>query len=182
VQINDEVHRLYQNCTVIENLTVALGDPLKKPRRKKVQTYLKGQPDSVVEVRQEEATAITEAKLPEPEAPQVTESDNTFDVFLSPKRGSFEGEGAKWSFRKGGRQGEVIQANIKDADFLHKLGTGEYRLSGNDILKVQLHEKQRIVGNDLHTTNDILKVLQYKPAPRGRFPKQVNMFDDHTME
>ena len=182
VQINDQVHRLYQNCAVIENLTIALGEPLKKPRRKKVQTYLKGQPDSVVEVRQEEAKAITEAKAPEPEAPAVAESENTSEVFLSPKRGSFEGEGGKWSFRKGGRQGEVIQANIKDTDFLHRLETGEYRLSGNDILKVQLHEKQRLVGTDLHTTNEILKVTDYKPAPKGRFPKQTSLFDEHKKE
>lgn len=79
-----------------------------------MQTYVKGQSNSVVEVRQEEAKAIIEAKVPEPETPQVTESDNTFEVFLSPKRGSFEGEGTKWSFRKGGGQGDVIQANIKD--------------------------------------------------------------------
>ena len=86
--------------------------------------------------------------------------------FLAQKRGSFEGEGGKWSFRRGGRQGEVVQANIKDTDFLHKLQTGEYRLSGGDLLTVELKEKQKVVGSDIHTTNEILKVIHYEPAPK----------------
>jgi hypothetical protein len=47
---------------------------------------------------------------------------------------------------------------------------------------VQLHEKQRVIGTDLHATNEILKVTDYKPAPKGRFPKQTSLFDEHKKE
>jgi hypothetical protein len=160
------------------NLTVVYSEPLKKDRRTKVESYVKGDPETRVEVAREDAKAIEEAKPLPVEPSKPAETDHTFDVFLSPKRGSFEGEGAQWSFRKGGRHGEVIQANIKDTDFLRKLETGEYRLSGNDILKVRLQEKQKVVGTNIRTTNDILRVLEYRQAPVDG-SGQINLFEEN---
>ena len=177
MQINGTVQSLYQNSTVVQNLTLVYSEPLKKPRRKKVQSYVKDDASTVVEVPAQEAQILAET-MPLPLAEPGTgeqETENTSIIFLSPKRGSFEGEGAQWSFRKGGRQGEVLHANIKDKDFLHKLETGEYRLSGGDVLKVEMREKQRVVGSDIKTTNDILRVLDYRPAPINPVPKQATL-------
>ena len=176
VQINGNVQNMYQNSTSVQNLVVVYNEPLKKPRRKTVQSYINRQKkETLVEFTSKDVPALEEAKpLELPSPPQSEqEVENTNVVFLRPKRGSFEGESSKWSFRKGGRQGEVVQANIKDTDFLHKLESGDYRLSSNDVLKVELKEKQRLVGSDLRTTNEIVKVLDYKPAPPS--PKQATM-------
>jgi len=137
-----------------------------KSGRKKVQSCLKQDRAAMVEVTQSDVKAICGARaLPPPVPEQVQESENINVVFLTPKRGSFEGEASKWSFRKGGRQGEVVQATIRDTEFLGKLERGEYRLTGGDVLKVELKERQRVVGADIKTTNEILKVLHYQPAP-----------------
>jgi hypothetical protein len=171
MQINAPVQNLYQNSTIIHNLNVVYGDPLKKPKRKKVQSYLKNDKETLVEVAPTDQPALREAKpLTAPNAEPEQETENTSVVFLRPKRGSFEGEASKWSFRMG--QGEVLQANIKDTDFLNKLERGEYRLSGSDVLKVELKQRQKVVGNDIKTTNEIIKVLEYKSAPN-----QSTMFD-----
>lgn len=176
VQINAPVQNMYQNSTIIHNLTVVYNEPLKKPKRKKVESYIKGKKkETVVEFTANDVPALTDAKplsLPSAEA-AAQETEYTNVVLLMPKRGSFEGESSKWSFRKGGRSGEVLQVNIKDTDFLHKLETGEYRLSPNDLLRVELKEKQKLVGSDLRTTNEIVKVLEYRSAPPA--PKQTTI-------
>jgi hypothetical protein len=172
-EINGGVQNLYQNCIFPNNLTVIYGDALDSPKRQKVKSFIKGEEDSAVEITKEYATALRD--IPAPPVDEITEqgAEHTDIVFLNPKRGSFDGEGDKWSFRKGGKQGEVIKANIKDQLFLEKLGSGEYRLNGGDVLKVQLHEKQKVRGNQIRTTNDILRVLEYKPAPNS--PKQTTI-------
>jgi hypothetical protein len=131
-QINAPVQNLFQNSTVIQNLNVIYSEPLKKSKRKKVQSYLKSEKEqTLVEFTPGDTPALQDAKPFEPASPvdQDQEVEHTNVVFLRPKRGSFEGESSKWSFRKGGRHGEVLQANIKDSAFLAKLENGEYRLS-----------------------------------------------------
>ncbi len=171
IEINGGVQNLYQNCVFPSNLTIIYGNALDKPKRQKVKSYLKGDDESVVEVTKDDVPALKEIPAPPVDAEPEESIEHTDVVFLNPKRGSFEGEGDKWSFRKGGRQGEVIKANIKDECFLKKLVNGEYRLNGGDVLKVELHEKQKVVGNQIRTTNDIVRVLDYKPAPNG--PRQA---------
>lgn len=179
-EINGPVQNVYNNPVITDNLTIIYANAFQKPSRDKVQSFIKGDCDSLVEVTKEMASDIKEAPMPEPPEvnPEVTEHTNV--VFLNPKRGSFEGEGDQWSFRKGGKQGEIIRANIKDQSFLDKLGSGEYRLNGGDVLKVQLHEKQRVVGSSIRTTNEIVKVLDYKEAPNR--PTQRPLFDDRQVD
>jgi hypothetical protein len=168
LQINGPVQNMYQSSVIAQNLTLVYNEPLRKATRKKVQSYIKSErKETLVEFTQEDMPALLEAKPLELLQSSQTEQEveHTNVVFLRPKRGSFEGESSKWSFRKGGRQGEILQVNIKDQDFLNKLESGEYRLSANDVLKVELKERQKLVGSDLRTTNEIVKVLEYNPAP-----------------
>lgn len=172
--IDASVNIVLNNPTITGDLTQIFA-PLDKAHREKIQSFIKGDDESRVEVTRQEAPALKEIALPVPANETPRESEHTNVVFLNPKRGSFEGEGDKWTFRKGGRQGEIIKANIKDQKFLQELVSGEKRLNGGDVLTVELHEKQKVVGSQIHTTNDILKVLDYKPAPNG--PKQTSLFD-----
>ncbi len=174
-EINGPVQNVYNNPIIASNLTIIYVNTLEKPNREKVQSYIRGDNDSLVEITKDDAPALREIPpIPvEDGQPEVVEHTNV--VFLNPKRGSFDGEGDRWSFRKCGKQGEIIKANIKDQGFLEKLESGEYRLNGEDVLKVELHEKQKVAGSQIQTTNDILKVLGYKPAQNG--PKQTSLFD-----
>jgi hypothetical protein len=173
--ITAPVERVYNNSIIANNLTVIYGNTFEKPGREKVRSFIKDDPESVVEVTKQDAPALKD--IPPSPTTDCTpeEAEHTYVAFLNPKRGSFDGEGDKWTFRKGGRQGEIIKANIKDSGFLEELASGEKRLSGGDLLKVELHEKQRVVGSQIRTTNHILKVLDYKPAPPS--PKQRSLFD-----
>lgn len=174
---------MYHNSIIVQSLTAIYNEPLRKPSRKKVQSYIKSErKETLVEFTPTDVPALAAARpleLPQ-SADSEQEVEHTNVVFLRPKRGSFEGESSKWSFRKGGRQGEVLQVNIKDQDFLNKLESGEYRLSANDVLKVELKERQKLVGSDLRTTNEIVKVLEYKPAPPSQKQTSLDLDRDGT--
>lgn len=91
--------------------------------------------------------------------------ENTTEVYLNPKRGSFEGEANSWSFRRGANR-DIITATFKDEAFLNRLKVGEIRLFSNDLLKVKLLERQHIFGQEIQGSQyEISEVIEYKKAP-----------------
>ena len=70
-------------------------------------------------------------------------------------------EGKQWSFVRGK---EVISANVKDHQCLDDYKKGVFRLHHTDILKVRMVERQRIKHRKVHTTYDIVEVLDYIPG------------------
>ena len=99
--------------------------------------------------------------------------ENVSSVWLNPHRGPFSGEPGSWWFTRGG--GKPFTATIKDGGFLDSYGQGEPRLNAEDLLEVQLLEKQRVSADGTLTTSyAILKVTNYRPGAKKQrlpFPK-----------
>lgn len=165
--VNDDIHQLIQNPRVRNSLYDTFARPLEQARVKAVKSFLKGnKKDSARTVAKEEADAISHFARTEP-PPLVEAGADTAEresvVLLNPKRGSFDGEGGRWSFRRGDA---TITATMKDRVFLEKQARGDYRLHGADLLRVRLVEKQRLSGTEVNVTYEIPEVLEYRPGPK----------------
>jgi hypothetical protein len=160
VTVNMAVHQLVQDNSVNNALINVYVQPLEKEEISEVKTYLRNNEGSAVSVPKEERESIrafvTNAA---PGAKETVKEVILPDVFLNPKRGSFDGDPRDWSFRRGE---EVITATIRDEGFIAKCATGEYRLNHHDLLTVDLLERQKVVGTRVQKpTYEILKVKQY---------------------
>jgi hypothetical protein len=63
VQINGAVQNMYQNSTIVQNLTIVYSEPLRKPKRKKVQSYIKQErKETLVEFTSNDMPALEDAK------------------------------------------------------------------------------------------------------------------------
>ncbi len=179
VTINGKVHRLYINPKIQQNIYRVYGAPSEKEGIDKIESYLREDVENTkVEIEKKEfpyfKTYATSEILG---ASEIVE--NTSIMFLNPKRGSYEGEGTSWSFRKGSNREDIVRVtNIRDKDFLSQIEKGEIRLHHDDLLKVELLEKQKIVGQAVVSiTYEILKVLDYQKAP-----EQKSLLEDEEKE
>ena len=170
--INGDVKKLLQNPIIIENLNITLAAPTAKAAVTDVKTYLAADPvDTVVTTTKEIAGAI-EQYVKELNKPGDEIKENVSTVWLNPHRGPFSGDPGQWWFKRGG--GKPFTATIKDKGFLESYGQGEPRLNSEDLLEVELLEKQKISEGKLTTTYMILKVTNYRPGARKQrlpFPK-----------
>lgn len=168
--VNGNVKNLLQNPIIVQNLNVTIAGPTAKSDVTDVRTYLAADPvDSAVTVTKEIAAALDQyvRELSKP-GDQTRENINT--VWLNPHRGPFSGEPGSWWFTRGG--GKPFTATIKDKSFLDSYGQGEPRLNAEDLLEVELLERQKVSADGtLSTTYTILKVTNYKPgAKKQRLP------------
>jgi hypothetical protein len=173
VVVSGDVNELLQNSIVIENLNITIAAPANKPEVKDVQTYLADDPAATsITITKEIAGALVEY-VKELNKPGDETKENFSTVWLNPHRGPFSGEPGSWWFTRGG--GKPFTATIKDKGFLDSYGHGEPRLNSEDLLEVQLLEKQKISADGtLSTSYAILKVTDYRPAARKQrlpFPK-----------
>lgn len=74
----------------------------------------------------------------------------------------FKGEN-KWKFSEGGNE---WTAEIKDQKFLDEIRMGHRVINANDFLKVRVKQTQFREGSTIHSTYEILQVLEHKKAYR----------------
>jgi hypothetical protein len=173
IVVNGDVKKLLQNATIIENLNVTIAIPANKTEVTDAKTYLATAPDeSAVAVTKELATSL-DLYVKELRKPGEKERENVSTVWLNPHRGPFSGEPGSWWFTRGG--GKPFTATIRDKGFLDSYGQGEPRLNAEDLLEVELREKQKILADGtLSTSYSILKVTDYRPGAKKQrlpFPK-----------
>jgi len=103
----------------------------------------------------------------------------THNVFLNPKRGAFGDDPKDWSFWRGDA---IITATIRDKEFLANVRTGDVRLNQNDLLEVDLLERQKIIGTRVQKpTYEIIKVTDYRKGQEStqtELPERAITFDE----
>lgn len=167
ITINKTVYSLYQNQKIVNKIYNIYGKPFENGGIDKVKSYIKDEEEKTVEIVDKKESLYflpADLSLIENKEEEKTK-ENTVTVYLNPKRGSFEGDGNSWSFRKGSNREDIIKATIKDETFLNKLKSGEIRPFSNDLIEVEMLEKQKVVGQEVQTSYEIIKVIGYKQAP-----------------
>ena len=167
VVVSGDVKNLLQNSIIIENLNITIATPVGKPDVKDVKTYLADDPiKTSITVTKEIAGALAQY-VKELNKPGEQTKENVNTVWLNPHRGPFSGDPGQWWFTRGG--GKPFTATIKDNGFLDSYGQGEPRLNAEDLLEVELLEKQKISEDGtLASSYTILKVTNYKPGAKKR--------------
>ena len=138
------------------------------PEVRDIKTYIADEPDTAVTVTKEIAGAI-EQFARELNKPGAEVKENVSTVWVHPHRGPFSGDPGQWWFKRG--RGEPFKASIKDKGFLDSYGQGDPRLNSEDLLEIQLLEKQTVSDGRLSTSYTILKVTSYRRgAKKQRLP------------
>jgi hypothetical protein len=94
----------------------------------------------------------------------TSENVSTADgIWLKPHRGSYAGEGTRYSFNMDGAS--LWPVTIADEEFLERLKTGHVRLHCEDSLLVELEISQRVNAHNIVTGSRyvITRVKQYVP-------------------
>jgi hypothetical protein len=105
-----------------------------------VKTYLAADPVQTAVTTTKEIAAAIDQYVKELNKPGDEIKENLSTVWVNPHRGPFSGEPGSWWFTRGG--GKPFTATIKDRGFLEGYGHGEPRLNSEDLLEVELLEKQ----------------------------------------
>jgi hypothetical protein len=167
--VSGNVKNLLQNPIIIENLNIAFGAPAKKPVVKDIQTYLAEDPVETAVTTTKEIAGVLDQYVRELNKPGDEIKENLSTVWVNPHRGPFTGEPGQWWFKRGG--GKPFLATIKDKRFLESYGQGEPRLNSEDLLEVELLERQKVSDGKLTTSYTIMKVTGYRAGARkGRLP------------
>lgn len=121
------------------------------------------------------STFATEAKTKVPTDRSV--SSVSHGVYLCPDSGSYHGGRSGYSFITPGDSGAVYRhVTIEDEEFLAKVASGDVRLGGGDMLRVDLRTEQSVGRNNRLTTSyAIERVLEYVKLPTQ---EQRTLFDD----
>lgn len=165
ITVNKKVFSLFQNQKITNNIYNIYGKPFENGGIDTVKSYIKDQEEETIEVVNKDEGKFFIPNNWELINPNEETKENTRTMYLNPKRGSFEGEGNSWSFRKGTNREDIIKATIRDETFLNKLKSGEIRPFSNDLIEVEIIEKQKVVNQEVQTTYEITRVIDYKPAP-----------------
>lgn len=167
---NEKVNKLYNNCVIQNNTYQGFGKLLQQKGINEINTYIKDDIKSLETIKKEDVEALKNFSEISDEENIINESESK--IYLRFKRGSFEGDGNNWSFRIGNKDKDVIVAAVKDDIFLKKVKSGEIRPNHHDTFKVILKTKQKMKNEELITSYEIMKVLEYTEAP-----KQMNIFN-----
>ncbi len=169
ITVPKQVHQLFQNCTIQNVFYNGFGKPLEQNGISKIETYLKDDnksDSSTVEFSKKEAGFLkdySDAEVPSLDSEEVVETK--MEVFLSPKRGSFDADPRQWSFRMGGADNQIITATIKDEEFLEDCKIGKVKPHHTDVLKVRLIQKIKKINEKLDPNSisfEVEKVLEYQ--------------------
>lgn len=174
ITVSKEVSNLYQNCTIQQNIYNGVGKPLEIEGVSSVESYIKqNEATTKVVYSKEIVPAIKDYATSQlPTENEESPVDNIRRIWVHPKRISVEGEKNNWSFRTG--QSDILTANVSDEKFLAGIKDCSIRLSQQDRLLVEVHEKQSIKDGEITSSNEIVKVVDYEKAPQSREFK----FDD----
>lgn len=169
ITVNKQVHQLFQNCNIQNVFYNGFGKPLEQSGVTKIETYLKDSNQSdigAVEFSKNEAKFLknySDAEVPSLDFEETVESK--MEVFLSPKRGSFDADPRQWSFRMGGADNQIITATIKDEKFLEECKVGKIKPHHTDVLKVRLIQKIKKINEILDSNSisfEVEEVLEYQ--------------------
>ena len=172
---NEKVNKLYNNCVIQNNTYQGFGKLLQQKGIDEINTYIKDDIKSLGTIKKEDVEALKNFFEMSGEEKIINESES--EIYLRFKRGSFDGDGSSWSFRIGNKDNDVIVATVKDDIFLKKIKSGEIRPNYKDIFKAILKTKQKMKNEDLVTSYEIMKVLEYTEAP-----KQMNIFNSGNLK
>lgn len=168
---NEKVNKLYNNCVIQNNTYQGFGKLLQQKGINEINTYIKDDIKSLETIKKEDVEALKNFSEISGEENIINESES--EIYLKFKRGSFDGDGNNWSFRIGNKDKDVIVAAVKDDIFLKKVKSGEIRPNHKDTFMATLKTKQKMKNEELITSYEIMKVLEYKEAP-----KQMNIFNN----
>jgi hypothetical protein len=167
ITVDRSTHTLLTSPVITNNIMQIYVSPLEsQPSVVDVKTYLKDDEKTAVKVGRDEIPMLRDfAESPLlPAIAQETEKEIIHaGIMLNPKRGAFGDDPKDWSFWRGDN---VITATIKDKDFLQRCASGEIRPNQNDLLTVELLERQKLKGTALQKpTYEILRVTNYVKGP-----------------
>lgn len=169
--VNGRVKKLYNNCVIQNNTYNGIGKLLELEGIDEINTFIKDDEKLSDTIKKADVEALKNFSEIIGEEKIISESES--EIYLRFKRGSFDGDGTRWSFRTGNKNSDVIIAVIKDEAFLQKVKSGEIRPNHKDTLKVILKAKQKMKNDgEISISHEIMKVLDYKEAP-----KQMNIFN-----
>jgi hypothetical protein len=163
ITVSAPVHNLYNNG-VVNNYIFNIAAPAERPEVESISTYLKGQEEATgVKITKQDVPAIKAYAEPELMDEKVEVIENTPVYVLHPKSGNYGESTGQWTFTIAGTR-RWLKAKITDAKFLAKYTNGTIRFYSQDRLKARVHEKQTIEGSKVKVENDIIEVIDYRPA------------------
>lgn len=163
-----QTHALIQNCTIQNVFYNGFGKPIEIEGIQNIETYLAGNQANKSNFSKEDADflkAYSESEIPILSTEEIVES--LMNVYLVPKRGSFAGDGNKWSFHM---KDSIVTANIKDEKFLKKCNDGEIKPHSSDVMFVELLQKIKKINGYLDPKSvsfEIIKVMDYQEGKSG---------------
>jgi hypothetical protein len=182
--VDSKVHQLFSNCKIQNFVYNAYGKPLESDNIDKVECYLQEDQEGTKEVFEKDLAesfrTYSETQLPSLSLEEELVTSN--DVFVSPKRGSFDADPRQWSFRLGTSGEQVVKATIKDEKFLEKYRNNQIRLHYTDVLKIRLVQKLKKIDGDIKFDTivyEVEKVLEYHQSSR---PVQSQIDQDSLNE
>jgi hypothetical protein len=163
IPVSAPVHNLYNSGTV-NNFILNIAAPAEGDGVTAVKTFLKS-------MEQATAVQITKGDVPAIRAyvePSVTDSgpeviENTATYMLHPKSGNYGETTGHWTFKIAGTS-RTLKAKITDPVFLAQYTKGDFRFYVQDFLKARVHEKQTVEGSKVKVQNEIIEVMDYRPA------------------
>lgn len=159
ITVEEPVNKLFNNSNVVNSVVNIYQAPIENIGVDKITTYIKNEEiKTKVMVTKSDFMNITSIDDDETESKIL--SINTYKIWVSPKRGSFDGDPINWSFKKD--KDTSFTVTIKDELFLSKYNNREYFPHPKDKLYVEIKEKQREKNNgEIITTRELVKVLEY---------------------
>jgi hypothetical protein len=160
--VSAPVHNLYNNG-VVNNYFFNIVAPAETPGVDGVKTFLKGLEQATgIEITKDDAIAVK--AYSDPVLGTRTEViENTSIYALHPKSGNYGENTGQWTFKIAGAR-RSLKAKIVDQAFLAKYTDGTVKFYAKDLLKARVHEKQTVEGSKVRYQNEILEVIEYRPA------------------
>lgn len=169
-------HQLVQSPLVQINYYNSVIAPLDKFPSASAVSVLDGAHE-VQRFTAEDRPAFEEyAKAELSDVPTEDNATVTHGLYIKPRRGSYTGEEKQYSFCVG--ETSLYPVTIEDEDFLARVRTGEVRLFGGDVLRVDLDTRQKRSGSKVSTSYAITRVIEYVPY---EIPDQFKM-NEHLSE
>ena len=154
IETEEKVIDLLKSIKVRKSLDVLINKPLS---REGVEKFFVKHAASVVEIEEKEREFF---RVPE-------EGDELIEDKVSEKNlqaiGISFAEGNKWKFTDGN---VTFYANVNDTDFINRVQDSRESFAKEDILKVQLRERQWITDSGIKTEYEIEKIINHRPSAK----------------
>lgn len=161
--VSAPVNTLY-NSGVVNNFIFNIAAPAERADVTAIRTYLRdAELLTCVQITKDDANAIKAYSEPGLVEGKVELLENTNIYMLHPKSGNYGETTGQWTFRIAGTS-RTLKAKITDPAFLANYTSGTIRFYAQGRIKAQVHEKQVIEGDKIKMHNEILEVIEYRPA------------------